>query len=190
MRGLTNFDHPEVAFALASNKTYPSWGYMAENGATTIWELWNGNTANPQMNSQNHVMLLGDLIIWFYENLAGIKSDEAHPGFKQIVMNPSLVEGLNYVKASYQSVHGLVKSEWKKEATELTWNISVPGNTNAIVYIPAADAKEVMENGTIASSVDGVQFLRMEEDKAVFSVGSGNYSFRVKANFKGLATKP
>jgi alpha-L-rhamnosidase len=190
MRGLTNFGHPEVAFALASNKTYPSWGYMAENGATTIWELWNGNTANPQMNSQNHVMLLGDLIIWFYENLAGIKSDEAHPGFKQIVMNPSLVEGLNYVKASYQSVHGLVKSEWKKEATELTWNISVPGNTNAIVYIPAADAKEVMENGTIASSVDGVQFLRMEEDKAVFSVGSGNYSFRVKANFKGLATKP
>jgi alpha-L-rhamnosidase len=190
MRGLTKNGRPDVAYTIATKRDYPSWGYMVDNGATTIWELWNGNTADPSMNSGNHVMLLGDLIVWYYENLAGIKSDEAHPGFKQIIMNPSLVEGLNYVKASYQSVHGLIKSEWQKEATQLTWNISVPGNTNAIVYIPAADAKEVMENGTIASSVDGVKFIKMEDDKAVFSVGSGNYSFSVKANFKGLATKP
>jgi alpha-L-rhamnosidase len=66
MRGLTDNGQPGMAYALASNKTYPSWGYMTENGATTIWELWNGNTANPQMNSQNHVMLLGDLLIWLY----------------------------------------------------------------------------------------------------------------------------
>ncbi|HKO79968.1 MAG TPA: family 78 glycoside hydrolase catalytic domain, partial [Chitinophagaceae bacterium] len=69
MRGLTDNGQVDIAYALASNKTYPSWGYMTEQGATTIWELWNGNTANPQMNSQNHVMLLGDLLIWLYEDL-------------------------------------------------------------------------------------------------------------------------
>ena len=190
MRGLTRFGRPELALALASNKTYPSWGYMAENGATTIWELWNGNTANPQMNSQNHVMLLGDLLIWFYENLAGIKSDDANPAFKQIVMNPSLVEGLNYVKASYQSLHGMIRSEWKKEQNQLTWDISVPANSTAIVYIPVANVNNVVESGKEASTVDGVQFLKMEEGKAVFRVGSGDYSFTVKANFKSLAAKP
>ncbi|WP_223255360.1 family 78 glycoside hydrolase catalytic domain [Flavobacterium sp. LM4] len=69
MRTLTNFGRGDLAYKLASNKTYPSWGYMVENGATTIWELWNGNTADPTMNSQNHVMLLGDLLIWYYENM-------------------------------------------------------------------------------------------------------------------------
>jgi len=75
MRCLTRNGRADIAYKLASNTTYPSWGYMAKEGATTIWELWNGNTANPAMNSGNHVMLLGDLIIWFYEDLEGIKSD-------------------------------------------------------------------------------------------------------------------
>jgi alpha-L-rhamnosidase len=68
MRTLSNNENSKLAYQLASNTTYPSWGYMIENDATTIWELWNGNTAAPDMNSYNHVMLLGDLIIWFYEN--------------------------------------------------------------------------------------------------------------------------
>ena len=73
-----------MAYMLATNTTYPSWGYMAEQGATTIWELWNGNTANPAMNSGNHVMLLGDFLPWCYENLAGIKSERGRGkvGFK------------------------------------------------------------------------------------------------------------
>ncbi|MBK6936897.1 MAG: family 78 glycoside hydrolase catalytic domain [Chitinophagaceae bacterium] len=82
-RGLTEYNQKELAFMLASNNTYPSYGYMAANGATTIWELWNGNTANPSMNSQNHVMMLGDLLIWYYENLAGIRSDKTEVGFKK-----------------------------------------------------------------------------------------------------------
>ncbi len=75
MRTLTRGGRPDIAFRLTTNTTYPSWGYMIENDATTIWELWNGNTADPAMNSHNHVMLVGDLIIWLYEDLAGIKSD-------------------------------------------------------------------------------------------------------------------
>ena len=113
LRWLTYNGRGDIAYRLASNRTYPSWGYMAENGATTIWELWNGNTANPRMNSQNHVMLLGDLIVWYYENLAGIKATE--PGFKKIEMKPAMIEGLSYAKASYHSVQGLIKSEWNNE---------------------------------------------------------------------------
>ncbi|HUP11593.1 MAG TPA: family 78 glycoside hydrolase catalytic domain, partial [Niastella sp.] len=72
MRCLSDYKLPDLAYTLISDTTYPSWGYMVKNGATTIWELWNGNTANPSMNSQNHVMLLGDLLVWMYENAAGI----------------------------------------------------------------------------------------------------------------------
>jgi alpha-L-rhamnosidase len=177
MRGLTAHGRPDIAYKVAANRDYPSWGYMAEQGATTIWELWNGDTANPAMNSHNHVMLLGDLIVWYYENLAGIKSDAAHPGYKQLEMNPSLVDGLDFVKASYHSVHGLIRSEWKKKNKQFTWNITIPGNTQAIVYIPAHSAKSVMEGGKKISSANGIKFLRMEKDRAVIEVGSGEYVF-------------
>ena len=99
MRWLTAFGRADIAYRLATNRDYPSWGYMVENGATTIWELWNGNTANPSMNSQNHVMLLGDLIIWYYENLAGIKNNPGNTGFKEIEMKPSFVDGLDSCKS-------------------------------------------------------------------------------------------
>ncbi|MDB5190450.1 MAG: Bacterial alpha-L-rhamnosidase [Segetibacter sp.] len=176
LRWLTYNGRADIAYRLASNRTYPSWGYMAENGATTIWELWNGNTANPRMNSQNHVMLLGDLIVWYYENLGGIKA--AEPGFKKIEMKPSFVEGLNYVNASYHSINGLIKSEWR-EGVKWSWNITIPGNTKAIVYIPAPP-NFITEGGKDAAKADGVKFLRMEGNNAVFEVGSGTYTFRTK----------
>jgi len=75
MRTLTETGHADVAYVLAAQKSYPGWGYMVEHGATTIWELWNGDHGDPGMNSGNHVMLLGDLIIWYYQHLAGIQAD-------------------------------------------------------------------------------------------------------------------
>ena len=72
MRELTRMGRGDVAFLLASNKTYPSYGYMIEKGATAIWELWNGDTANRWMNSCNHVMILGDLLTWYFRDLAGL----------------------------------------------------------------------------------------------------------------------
>ncbi|WP_423128633.1 glycoside hydrolase family 78 protein [Gaoshiqia sp. Z1-71] len=141
MRVLTDNGRADLAFRLATNKTYPSWGYMVENGATTIWELWNGNTAAPNMNSYNHVMMLGDLIIWFYENLAGIKSSDESPGFKKIIMKPEPVEGLSFVDASYQSVYGEIKSRWQRKGKTFSWDITVPANTKALVYLPATAEK-------------------------------------------------
>lgn len=116
MRGFTHYGNPELAYTIATNTTYPSWGYMIEKGATTIWELWNGDTADPAMNSANHVMLLGDLMIWYYECLAGISTDKTDVGFKKIVMKPFFPEKLDFVKASYHSVYGTIRSEWKKQA--------------------------------------------------------------------------
>jgi alpha-L-rhamnosidase len=178
MRWLTKYNRADIAYKLASNDTYPSWGYMVKNGATTIWELWNGNTANPSMNSQNHVMLLGDLLIWMYENLAGIRSDTTEVGFKKIIMKPSFNVDLTYVTASHQSPYGTISSSWKKEKGQLNWNISIPGNTTAVVYIPANES-QVKEGKDLASSADGIKFLKMDDGNAVFEVGSGNYSFNV-----------
>ncbi|MGH2644668.1 MAG: alpha-L-rhamnosidase C-terminal domain-containing protein, partial [Chitinophagaceae bacterium] len=177
MRTLTRFGRPDIAFRLDTNTTYPSWGYMAKEGATTIWELWNGNTANPAMNSGNHVMLLGDLVVWMYEDLGGIKSDSTQVGFKKIIMKPYPVNGLNYVNASYHSVHGLIKSDWKVKNKDFDWNITVPANTTAEIYIPAKDENDITESGKQALKTDDVKFLRMEGKMAVFEIGSGEYHF-------------
>ncbi|MEI9955938.1 MAG: family 78 glycoside hydrolase catalytic domain [Ferruginibacter sp.] len=147
MRGLSEYGNKNLAFTLASNTTYPSWGYMVANGATTIWELWNGNTADPNMNSQNHVMLLGDLITWYYENLAGIRTDKTDVGFKKIIMKPSLPDGLTFVNATYKSVYGEIKSNWKNSNNIFEWNITIPANTSATIYVPAKSAADVMESG-------------------------------------------
>lgn len=179
MRWLTTYNRPDIAFRLASNTTYPSWGYMVENGATTIWELWNGNTADPKMNSQNHVMLLGDLLIWIYEDLAGIKSDETESGFRKVIMKPSFSVGLDFVRASHQTPYGRVESNWEKEGEALTWNITIPANVTAEVYFPAGQTQEIREGNQAAISLDGVHFLRREEGRTVLEIGSGHYSFRV-----------
>ena len=109
---------------------------MVTHGATTIWELWNGDTANPAMNSGNHLMLVGDLITWFYQNLAGIRTDLAHPAFKHIIMRPTPVGDLTYVKASYNSSYGKIVSDWKIAEGRFIWNVTVPPNTTATVYVP------------------------------------------------------
>lgn len=177
MRCLTGHGRGDLAYRLAANTTYPSWGYMVENGATTIWELWNGNTAAPNMNSYNHVMMLGDLVIWYYEDLAGIKSGIEEPGFKQIEMKPLEADGLDYVKASYHSIRGVIRSEWKKENGKFTWDITIPGNAKAMVYIPATDDDRVTEGGVKVRTGNGIRFLGMQNDRAVYEVGSGEYSF-------------
>lgn len=178
MRTLSDNGRPDLAYKIATNTDYPSWGYMIENGASTIWELWNGNTANPAMNSGNHVMLLGDLIIWYYEYLAGIKSHPDHPGFGQIIMNPVMIDGLDFVKASYNSIRGLIKSEWSKNENQFKWSITIPANTSAIIYIPSNSLDDIFEGKTKATQENGVKFLKMENNKAIFEIKSGGYHFK------------
>lgn len=183
MRTLVKFGRGDLALKIATNKTYPSWGYMVEKGATTIWELWNGDTANPRMNSQNHVMLLGDLMIWYHENLAGIKTDPEHPGFKKIIMNPDFPQGLDWIKASFRSMHGFIRSNWSFGGNEFKWNITIPANTEAEVHFPA-DKKSIKEAGLPLSKVDGVKYLRKENNRTVLRLGSGTYEFTARIGNK------
>ncbi len=146
MRFLTEYGHGDLAFKIASNDTYPSWGYMYRNGATTIWELWNGNTADPAMNSGNHVMLLGDLILWEYEYLGGIRA--LKPGYSKIQLKPYPIEGLDFVNCAYNSVSGRIESHWKREGNHFEWNIVIPANTTAEVCLPTANGYEMKIYGS------------------------------------------
>ena len=146
MRCLTEYGHGDLAFKIASNDTYPSWGYMYRNGATTIWELWNGNTADPAMNSGNHVMLLGDLILWEYEYLGGIRALE--PGYSKIQLKPYSIEGLDFVNCSYNSVSGRIESRWKHEGNHFDWDFVIPANTTAEVCLPTAMGYETKVYGS------------------------------------------
>ena len=146
MRCLTEYGRGDLALRIASNDTYPSWGYMVRNGATTIWELWNGNTADPAMNSGNHVMLLGDLILWEYEYLGGIRALE--PGYSKIQLKPYPIEGLDFVNCAYESVSGRIESNWKREGNRFEWDISIPANTTAEVCLPTAKGYEIKTYGS------------------------------------------
>jgi len=179
-RVLTDNGRADLAYRLATNTTYPSWGYMAEKGATTVWELWNGDTADPAMNSGNHVMLVGDLVIWFYETLAGIASDPAQPGFKHIVMRPQPLGDLTFVKASHRSPYGLVASEWRRQGGRFDWRVTVPPNATATVYVPAAGADAVTESGRPLANAQGVKLLRTESGAVVLAVESGSYRFAAR----------
>ena len=147
MRTLTDYGRGDLALRMATDTTYPSWGYMVKNGATTIWELWNGDTGDPAMNSGNHVMLLGDLIIWYYEYLGGIRP--LAPGYSKIMLKPYPIKGLDYVNCSYQSVSGLIKSKWKRNGNYFEWEILIPANTTAEVWLPTAEGfqKQTLGSG-------------------------------------------
>lgn len=171
MRGLTEYGDLELAYKIVTNDTYPSWGYMANKGATTIWELWNGDTANPAMNSGNHVMLLGDLVIWFYEDLAGIKNDPSSVGFKKIWMEPVFPEKLTHVDASYQSPFGMIVSKWQRSGDKLSWNIEVPANSTATVKLPKRFGIRPVAKGAIHSVTEDGSYI-------LINLGSGTYNFK------------
>jgi alpha-L-rhamnosidase len=122
-------------------------------------------------------MLIGDLVVWFYEYLAGIAPDDAQPGFKHIIMKPQPVGDLKFVKATHRSPYGLISSEWHKDGNNFNWHIAVPANTTATVYVPAKSAEAVTESGRPADKSKGVKFLRMENGRAVFEIVSSEYQF-------------
>ena len=169
----------DVAYRLLNNETYPSWGYSIKNGATTIWERWDGWTEDkgfqdPGMNSFNHYAF-GSVGRWMFGVVAGI--DIESPGYKRIIIHPQPGGGFSYAKASYESIHGMIESFWKKEGDVFTLNVTVPPNTKATVYVPAKSSGSVTESGLPAGTCEGVRFLRMEADRVVYEVGSGKYEF-------------
>ncbi len=182
MRTLSDNGRPDIAYRLATQTTYPSWGYMLANGATTIWELWNGDHGHPLMNSHNHVMQIGDLLTWLHEYAAGIAPDPANPGFKHVIMNPRVVGQLTSARATHESPYGRIVSDWKLDKGVFTWHIEVPANTTATIHIPTSDASSITESGKPIKSADGLKFVGLESDRAVFELGSGRYSIASMLN--------
>ncbi len=189
MRTLTENGRADVAYTVASQTTYPSLGYMAERGATTIWELWNGDTGDPGMNSHNHVMLVGDLIVWFYEWLAGIRSDPGQPGFQHLLMRPQVVAGLDFVKGSLASANGLINSEWRYAGNAFHWDLRIPPNTTATIAIPADTESVITESGKSVAAAAGVRYIGREQDRALYKIGSGRYAF-TSSSYHVAATQP
>jgi len=170
---LSESGQADVASAIVNQKSFPGWGYMLENGATTLWEHWEGSD---NTFSHNHPMF-GSVSEWFYKWLAGIQPHPEAVGFDRIIIRPQPVADLKWVKARVYTVRGEIRSEWCIENGEFRLNLAIPANTVATVYIPVKNSSFVKESGRPAEKSEGVRFLRMEDDIALYEVGSGTYSF-------------
>ena len=182
MQTLTDIGRTDVAWTIATQTTRPSWGYMIGKGASTIWERWDCDTRDPGMNSEALLIQAGNLDAWFYQALAGINCDPTAPGFKKIIIKPSIAGDLTWVKAHHECPYGRIVSNWTRDREKLTMDVTIPANTTATVYVPAKDAAGVTESGKPAAKAEGVKLVRMETGMAVYEIGSGSYRFCSEPN--------
>ena len=183
---LSDYGYHELAYETATNKEYPSWGYMVENGATSMWELWNSDSEKPEgMNSRNH-FALGSIGEWFYSHIAGIRIDDNNPGFKHSIIAPLPAKGLDWAKGSIITPYGPLKSEWEVEEGKMTLNISIPANTTATVKIPVLNdaSGKLTEKGAVVLNedgsegvVEGISLIGITKESIDLKVGAGNYIF-------------
>ncbi len=177
---LTKYGYLDEAYKLLYRTEYPSWLYPVTQGATTIWERWDGQKPdgtfqNAGMNSFNHYAYgaVGD---WLYRKVAGIDIDPARPGFKSIIIKPHPGGEMNNVNASHDSPYGKVSSKWEIKDGKFTLVVTVPVNTAATVYMPTTDGHVLLDDVAITDveplSVEGVNY-----DYVGVKVGSGQYTF-------------
>lgn len=165
-------DDNELAYRVANQRTFPGWGHMVENGATTIWETWR---YSDNTYSQNHPMF-GSIGEWFYRSLLGI--NEAAPGFKQIEIKPQPAGDLRHAEGELKSVHGMIGSSWRIVEDGFELNVDIPVNTRAEIWIPHAYGAVITEGGKTLNNVDGITGVRDEADYTVVLTGSGHYQFK------------
>jgi alpha-L-rhamnosidase len=182
---LTKYGHTDLAYELLNQDTFPSWLFSVKQGATTIWERWDGWTPDkgfqdPGMNSFNHYAL-GSCGQWMFGTIAGIDLDPTQPGYKHLIIHPRPGGGLTECKASYNSIHGLVRTEWHVDTDSYKLKVTVPANTTASVYIDGPQEK-ITESGKPAEMAEGVKFERPDGQSSVFAVGSGTYEFAAPAS--------
>jgi len=177
---LTRYGYLDEAYLLLTRQDYPSWLYPVKQGATTIWERWDGQKPDGSfqdkgMNSFNHYAYgaIGD---WMYRVMAGIEIDPAVPGYKHILIQPRPGGGFESVKASHETMYGKVGSAWTIKDGKFELAVEIPANTRATVRLPKAQAAQVTESGNpIAQS-------RQDGDAVVLEVGSGSYRFAYPAS--------
>ena len=170
---LTAGGRPDLVYTMATQTTYPSWGYWIKQGATTLWEQWNGEA------SRNHIMF-GHISAWFYEALAGIDLDPEAVGFKHVIIKPQLLGDLKWVLAEHDSMYGPIKSAWQIQGDTFTLKVTIPPNTTATVFVPSDKEKFTKEGPSYIQSDDHARFVRMEGDCVIFETESGTYEFTSK----------
>jgi len=171
--------HEDVAHRLLLTRDYPSWGYMLEKGATTIWELWNSDTEGPGMNSRNH-FAYGSVGQWMFGWLAGIHSEAGDWARFSIRPHPGRTGGeLERVRASYASIRGEIVSQWEATDDGLRLTVRVPASCRAAVYLPAAEPEAVTEDGAPLEEVQGIGAVSVENGHVVCDVMAGAYKFRI-----------
>jgi alpha-L-rhamnosidase len=182
MKELTKRGRNDIAYTLLESERFPSWIYSINQGATSIWERWDGYVKgrgfqNAGMNSFNHYSI-GAVGEWMYRVILGINPSEKHPGFKHFVIHPQPGGTLTWAKGTHNSINGLIASDWKMEKDLFTLHIEIPVNTTATVMLPTKDLAMVkMNTKAIPLSLISDQPIK---EKIALELGSGKYHFIVQ----------
>jgi alpha-L-rhamnosidase len=181
MLALVAMGRADIAYELLMRRTVPSWGYMVDQGATTIWERWDGyvegrGVQNPGMNSFNHYAI-GAVAEWVYRYVVGINPDIGQPGYKHILIRPIPGGGITYARGTYDSIRGKIATHWSTSEGQLQLEITIPGNASATVYLPTSDPSSVHEGGQPLEQAEGVEVRNTEAGQLVLAIGAGQYRF-------------
>ena len=170
---LTRNGMHDLAYEAMNKRTFPGYGWWIEQGATTMWEQWDGR------NSRNHPMFGGG-IVWFYRKIAGMNADPRQPGYRHIIFRPQPVADLTFASYSNLTPYGMAGIEWKRGSGSFTTDITVPVGSTATVYIPITAAGHVTESSEEITTWENIRFIGTEDEYVVFRVNSGNYRFTSK----------
>ncbi|HET6672949.1 MAG TPA: alpha-L-rhamnosidase C-terminal domain-containing protein, partial [Agromyces sp.] len=169
---LTKYGYEDLAYRVAVQTEYPSWGFMIENGATTMWEHW-----ALEARSRGHYFL-GTVDDWFFHDVAGIRSSEL-TGYRDVSIAPRVTDQLEWAKATTPTPFGPVSVDWRKQGERLSLETHVPVGSTATVRLPAANVWAVTEGGDALTDADGIRAVEQVGDEVVVTIGSGDYAFDV-----------
>jgi len=166
----------DIAYRIVNQQSFPSWGYMLDQGATTLWEHWE---FSDNTYSHNHPMF-GSVSQWFYNWLGGIQAAPEAVGFDKIVIRPQVIDDLQWVECSYDSVRGKITSHWRKKEGNIFFKIQIPVSAEAIVHLPRLINSQIYENGKLLTDSENVQFLKKRDRSLIYRVKSGTYLFEIR----------
>ena len=186
MLELTRNGNAKEAYGLLLTHGLPSWGSMMDNGATTIWERWDGYVASrgfqfQPMNSFNHVAF-GAVAEWVWQTIVGLTPDERRPGYKHFTVRPIPGGDLTSARGNYNSIFGQIDIRWEIKEGQFFLNVTVPPNTSADIYLPTASLTQIKESGVPVSRAQGISGVRTLSDSVLVQVGSGGYHFQAPMN--------
>ncbi len=178
LNALSENGYADLAYTVASQETFPSWGWWMANGATTLYENWPIN-ANSDI-SMNHIMF-GEIGAWCYKALGGIFPDPESPGFTNVIIKPLFVTGLNHASASIESINGKIITDWKRNNGKIVFKLTVPANSTATVYLPFLEGQPFLESGKIINNKNRfIKEISATEKVHIFKIASGSYVFELK----------